>query len=315
MRPQGAGYVVLVAGFAALAIALPAAWLLVLEGALVLALFAVATNLLLGYGGLVSFGQASFYGLGAYVVAIGWAQHRLSFWTAFVVSPLAGGAMALGLGALALRTQRFYFALLTLAFSQLFFTVAEKWYDFTGGDNGIFGQMIPVALADPRAGYLFVLGVTVLCLAILGKVTASPFGLVLRAVRENRQRAEALGLNVYRHQLLAFVLSGAFCAIAGVLSVVHDQAAYPQLLDWTKSGDPVLVSVIGGMFNFLGPVLGALIYQTVHDVVVQYTKDWQLVLGIVLLAIVQFAPDGVLGLIARGRPPRGLRPAAPGGDG
>jgi branched-chain amino acid transport system permease protein len=310
-----AGHALLVAGFAGLAIALPAAWLLILEGALVLALFAVATNLLLGYGGLVSFGQASFYGLGAYVVAIGWAQHALSFWVAFILSPLAGGVTALLLGALALRTQRFYFALLTLAFSQLFFTVAEKWYDFTGGDNGIFGQMIPASLTDPRAGYLFVLGVTVACLAVLGKVTASPFGLVLQAVRENRQRAEALGLNVYRHQLLAFVLSGAFCAVAGALSVVHDQAAYPQLLDWTKSGDPVLVSVIGGMFNFLGPVLGALIYQTMHDVVVQYTRDWQLVLGILLLAIVQFAPDGVLGLIARGRPPLGPRHAAPGGEG
>ncbi len=290
--------VALIVVLVVLSYTLPTSRLLVLENVLALALFAVATNLLLGYGGLVSFGQASFYGLGAYVVAASWAHYKTPFWVAFILAPVAGAVLALVVGALALRTRRLYFALLTLAFSQLFFTVAEKWYGFTQGDNGIFGTMIPSKLAEPQAGFLFVLAVTVIAMLILWKVTESPFGLTLRAIRENRERAEALGVNVYWHQLLAFIISGAFCALAGVLFVVHDQAAYPQLLDWTKSGDPVLVSVIGGMYTFLGPAVGALVYQYGHDLIIEYTTHWQLVLGIVLLAIVLFVPDGLAGLFS-----------------
>jgi branched-chain amino acid transport system permease protein len=290
--------VVLFIVLVALSFVLPTARLLVLQNVLVLALFAVATNLLLGYGGLVSFGQAAFYGLGAYIIGTTWLHYHLPFWIAFVMTPFIGGVVALVIGALALRTRRLYFALLTLAFSQLFFTIAEKWYSFTRGDNGIFGPMIPSKLADPQAGFLFVLIVVTLSLLLLWKVVNSPFGITLRAIRENRERTEALGVNVYWHQLLAFVISGAFCAIAGALFVVHDQAAYPQLLDWTKSGDPVLAAVIGGMYTFLGPALGALIYQYGHDLIVEYISHWQLVLGVVLVLIVLFMPDGVAGLFA-----------------
>jgi branched-chain amino acid transport system permease protein len=200
-------------------------------------------------------------------------------------------------GALALRTRRLYFALLTLAFSQLFTTIAQKWYHVTGGDNGIFGAMLPSSLAAPRTGFMFVLVVVVVALLVLWKVTVSPFGVALRAVRENRERAAALGINVYRHQLIAFVISGFFCTLAGGLLTVHDQSAYPQLLDWTTSGTPIFAAVIGGMYTFLGPVVGAAIYQLGHDVTVRYTHDWQLVLGLVLLAVVLFAPDGVATLL------------------
>src|SRR5579875_5051 len=256
---------VLLVVLVALCFVLPTARLLVLQNVLVRSLFAVATNLLLGYGGLVSFGQAAFYGLGAYIIGTTWLHYRLPFWIAFVITPFIGAFVALVIGALALRTRRLYFALLTLAFSQLFFTIAEKWYGFTLGDNGIFGPMIPSKLADPQAGFLFVLAVVAVSLLLLWKVVNSPFGLTLRAIRENRERTEALGVNVYWHQLLAFVISGAFCAIAGALFVVHDQSAYPQLLDWTKSGDPVLAAVIGGMYTFLGPALGALIVLFMRD--------------------------------------------------
>lgn len=275
------------------------AQLLDLRSVFVLALFAVATNLLLGYGGLVSFGQASFYGLGAYVVALGWLHYQWPFWLSFLLAPAIGGLAALAVGALALRTRRLYFSLLTLAFSQLFFTIALKWYSFTQGDNGIFSRrMVPEGLRDPQMGYLFTLVVVAVSMLILWKITVSPFGLTLRAIRENRGRAEALGVNVYWHQLQAFVISGAFCALAGVLFVVKDQGAVPQMLEWTKSGDPVLAAVIGGMFSFLGPALGALVYQYGHDWIVQYTTHWQLVLGIVLLTVVLFAPDGLLGLFS-----------------
>ncbi|MER3399322.1 MAG: branched-chain amino acid ABC transporter permease [Chloroflexota bacterium] len=282
-----------------LAFILPPAELITLQKVLVLALFAVATNLLIGYGGLVSFGQGVFFGLGAYIIALNWRHFGAPFWVALGIAPVLGGVLALAIGAVALRTRRLYFALLTLAFSQLFFTVAEKWYDFTGGDNGIFGPMLPPVLMDPVAAYFFILAVVVLSLFILWKVTASPFGLALRAIRENPNRAEVLGINVYTHQLAAFGIAGFFGAVAGVLFVVHDQAAYPQLLSWVKSGEPVLSAVIGGMYVFLGPALGAFIFQYGHDFVIRLTTRWQLVLGLVLLLIVLFAPDGLAGILYR----------------
>ena len=154
-----------------------------------------------------------------------------------------------------------FFALLTLAFSQLFYVVAEQQYDFTGGANGIFGAMVPATLMQPDVGYWFVLAVVTAALAALWKITASPFGLVLRATREMPNRAEALGVNVFGHQLLAFVISGFFCGLAGALYVVHNQNAYPELLNWATSIDPVMMDVIGGMYTFLGPVLGAFVYE------------------------------------------------------
>jgi len=167
---------VLLVVLAGLPLFLPPAELITFQKVLVLALFAVATNLLIGYGGLVSFGQGVFFGLGAYVVALNWRHYHLPFWAAVAVAPVLGGLLALAIGAVALRTRRLYFALLTLAFSQLFFTIAEKWYDFTGGDNGIFGPMLPPLLVDPVAGYFFILGVVVLSMLILWKITASLSG-------------------------------------------------------------------------------------------------------------------------------------------
>jgi branched-chain amino acid transport system permease protein len=277
----------------------PAA-LLNVQSAIGLALFACSTNLLVGYGGLVSFGQAAFYGTGAYVVALAWLHLHASFWVSLVIAPVAGAAAALITGLLALRTRRLYFALLTLAVSQLLYVAVQLQVKFTGGANGVFGAILPGFLSGPDNGYWFTLAVTVVSLLALWQVTRSPFGLTLRAIRENRERAEALGVNVFRHQLLAFVISGAFCALAGVMFVVHDQSANPDLLNWTESGYPILMAVLGGQFAFLGPALGALIYEQARDVLLVNFTDSQLVFGMVLLAIMLAAPDGVTGLLGRG---------------
>ena len=272
-------------------------WLFVLQDIVAFGLFAVATNLLVGYGGMVSFGQAVFYGLGAYVMALGWQRYHAPFWLLFVLAPIFGAIAALIIGALALRTREWYFALLTLAFSQLFFTIANRWYDFTGGDNGVFGPMIPSTLALPRHGLWFVLAVSFIALLLLWAITVSPFGLTLRAIRENPQRVEAIGVNLRRHQLYAFTLSGAFCALAGTLFVVHDQSAFPGLFQWTQSGEPILMGMIGGMNYFLGPFVGAIIFIVAHNYLVAHAASaWELILGIVLVLIVLFAPDGLLGL-------------------
>lgn len=275
-------------------------WLFFLETVLELGLFAVATNLLVGYGGLVSFGQASFYGLGAYVLALGWLHYKAPFALLFVLAPVIGGAAALVVGVLALRARHLYFSLLTLAFSQLFYTIANQWYNFTEGANGVFGAMVPSYLALPKHGYWFTLLVSFGAILCLWLITISPFGLTLRAIRENRKRVEAIGVDVNRHQLYAFIISGAFSALAGALFVVHDQSAYPGLLDWTKSGEPILMAMIGGLNNFLGPLVGAAVFQFAHDYLLKHTHAWELVLGLVLLAIVLFAPDGLLGLLGLG---------------
>jgi len=279
---------------------------LVVENAIGLAVFALATNLLLGFGGLVSFGQAAFYGSGAYVVMLVWEHWGWSFWLGFALAPLVGAALAFVIGLIALRTRQLYFALLTLAFTQLAYVLAQQQHEFTGGDNGLFGDVLPRWLADARQGYMFTLAVAVVCALLLWRIVNSPFGLVLRATRENRDRMEALGVNVFRHQLGAFVLSGAFCSVAGTLFVIHTQSAYPQLLEWTKSGEPILMAVIGGMFAFLGPVVGAFVYTLGHQWLVQHTAHWQLVLGAVLLGVVLLRPDGLAGL-ASSRPWRRLR--------
>lgn len=280
----------------ALALTLAPAQLTVLNNIVVLALFGVATNLLIGYGGLISFGQGCFYGLGAYVVAIAWFHRLAPFWVAALIAPFAGAFAAFVVGLLALRTRRWYFALLTLAFSQLFFTVAEKAYTVTQGDSGIFGAMVPDALSDPTTGSLFIVIVAAAAIFALWRITESPLGLMLRAIRENERRVMGLGVGIYRTQLLAFTLSGFFCAIAGVLAAVNQQAAYPDMLDWLRSGDAVLVAVVGGMYAFLGPVLGAIVYQLGHDVTVRFTTHWELALGLVLLFVVLAFPDGLAGL-------------------
>ncbi|WP_310961043.1 branched-chain amino acid ABC transporter permease [Nocardioides terrisoli] len=293
--------VVLVAIMAVLGLVLQASPLLTLQEVLALVVLATATNLLLGGGGVVSFGQGVFYGVGAYTVALGWLHWQLSFWLTFFLAPFVGAALAVPIGLVALRARRLYFALSTLAFSELAYQLAESRYSFTKGANGVFGPFVPASLTNPVTGYFFLLAVTVVSLLLLWKVNHSPFGLVLRAIRENRERMQALGVNVYRHQLAAFVISGFFCSLAGAMFVVYSQSAYPELLDWTTSGAPVFMAVIGGMGVFLGPAAGAFIYQFGHDELVRYVDDWQLVLGGVLLLIVMFWPDGLLGTYARVR--------------
>jgi branched-chain amino acid transport system permease protein len=278
---------------------LPTPWLLILQNALVLALFSAATNLLVGWSGLVSFGQAAFYGLGAYTVALAWLHGLAPFWLAFCAAPFITGAVAALTGFIALRARKLYFALLTLAFSELFYVLAEQLYDITNGANGIFGAMVPDALLVPRTGFYFTLAVVGAALFLLYRICHSPFGLSLKAIRERRLRAEALGIAVGRLELAAFTLAGAFCGLAGALYVVHDQTAYPELLDWVKSGEPVIVAVIGGISTFAGPLLGALFYQIAHDALIALTRDWQLVLGALLLLIVLFRPEGLASLLGR----------------
>ncbi len=287
--------VAFVAVVVALGLTLAPANALELQYAVSLTLFAAATNLILGFGGLVSFGQGVFYGIGAYTVALGWMHQSLSFTEAMVLAPFFGAVVAVPLGMLALRTRRLYFSLLTLTLSELAYVIAENQTNLTGGTNGVFGAMVPTWLLDPHTSFLFTAAIVAVSIAILWKVVHSPFGLVLRAIRDNRERVEALGVNVYAHELAAFVISAFFCALAGSLFVVYSQSSYPEILNWTASGVPVFMAVIGGMYSFFGPVVGAFVYEFASHYLIEYTRDWQLVIGVVLLAIVLLRPDGLAG--------------------
>lgn len=269
-----------------------------LQETLGLAVFAVSTNLLIGYGGLVSFGQAAFYGIGAYGVAALWLHWQLPFWAGILVGTAVAALAAVVMGVISLRSRRLYFALLTLAFTQLFYVIAEDQRSFTQGASGIFNlSMIPTWLSYPRNGYFFTLAVATVVLAGLWQVVSSPFGATLRAIRDNRERAEALGVNVYLHQVLAFVLSAVGCSIAGALYAVYSQSASPDLLNWTTSGQPIFMALFGGIYSFFGPVVGAFGYHYAERFVTERIADWQLVLGLLLLLVVVFRADGIAGAL------------------
>jgi len=270
----------------------------VLRLALVAVLFATSLNLILGYGGLVSFGHAAFYGVGAYTVALLVTKAHWPAMAGIAAAPFLAAALAAFVGAISLRSRQLYFAMITLGFSQLVYVIVDQWYSFTGGDNGIFGIDLPSWMFEVRKAYFFVLAVVALSLFVLWRIVRSPFGTTLRCTRENRDRAEAIGVNVYRHQLIAFVISGFFAGLAGAMFVVDQAEASPTILYWTRSGDPVIWALVGGMFTFMGPAIGALLLTELRDLLGNVTTYWQFILGAILLIIVLFFPEGIGGLFS-----------------
>lgn len=262
----------------------------------ILALWATSLNLLLGQTGLVSFAHAAYYGIGAYTVALIWLHLG---WSPLLGIPLAvavGAVLALLTGLFALRAVRLYFALLTLALSQLVYVVVFQWYSFTRGDNGIHGVEVPEFLDVTANAYWFILAIAAVAMVGLAIIARSPFGAALVAIRENRQRAAFVGINVKRYELAAFTVAGTFAAVAGALFAVFNREAYPNLLFWTQSSVPIFVILIGGMFRFWGPLIGAVVYALLEETVAGQTEYSHFIFGAVLLVIVLLVPGGIEGL-------------------
>lgn len=271
--------------------------LLLATGALVLALWAVSYNLLLGYTGMVSFAHAAYYGIGAYTVALAFQKAHLSMVVGLVLAPLVAGLMGLLTGLIALRAVRLYFSLLTLALSQFFFVITFEWYSFTGGDNGVHGLNLPDALTDSTVLYYFVFGVVGFSLLLLFMIVRSPFGAALLTIRENRQRASSVGINVKRYELAAFTIASVFAGVAGGLFAMFDQQAYPQLMFWTASAQPVVMTLLGGTGSFLGPAIGAGVYTWLANAIgTHFPYHFDVVLGGIVLLIVLVAPGGFASL-------------------
>lgn len=289
----------LLAGIEAVNRFAPASTSTLLTEVAILALFAASLNLLMSFGHMVSFGHAAYFGLGAYGFTLAVVRAGLPPEAALLVGPLVAALGGLIFGALCVRLTEIYFAMLTLACAQITYTVLFQWYDVTGGDTGITGFM-PPRLGLSEAGYASVaLWTVALALLALWAIVKSPLGLMIRAVGQDRARAEALGLGARKVQLTAFVISAFFAGIAGTLYAVLHGAVFPDYAGLGLTLDALIMVVLGGLNSFAGGIWGAVIYQLLSTYVPKVIHEWELVLGFVLLAICLIMPRGFVGLLHR----------------
>ena len=277
---------------------------------LIYAMAAASLNLVLGYGGMVSFGHAAFFGAGAYIVGILAVEGVSSAWLAWPAAVAVAGLAALAIGAVSLRTHGVYFIMITLAFAQMMYYVFVSLKAY-GGDDGVSlpgrSSGFGVDLRGDLAWYYLVLALLAGVLYLLHRLVHSRFGRVIQAIRENETRAAAIGYPVYRYKLLCFVISGAIAGLAGAL--VANQSVYvsPSLLHWIQSGTLMIMVILGGVGRFWGGPLGAALLLTLEETLSgsqmlgAYSMHWQLAVGAILLAVVLFAPQGIAGLLARRR--------------
>lgn len=268
---------------------------------MIFALAASSLNLILGYGGMVSFGHAAYFGLGAYTVAILMREGVTSGWVIWAVAVGLSALLALLIGAISLRTRGIYFIMITLAFAQMIYYLVVSFKQY-GGEDGLRARRPEFGLFElnDTTLYYLTLGVLLAALYLLYRLVHSRFGRALQAIRENEARTLALGYPVFHFQLVAFVLAGALAGLAGVLMAHHTQYASPNLLAWQQSGHLMMMVILGGVGQFWGGVLGALVLSLVEEILQDLTIHWQLGVGLILLFIVLFAPKGLAGLIRRG---------------
>lgn len=283
---------------------------LLLTEILIFSLFSLSFNLLFGYTGLLSFGHAAFFGLGGYAMALLAQHYQLSIIPSLLISMVVAGLGAAIIGFFCIRRDEIYFAMLTLGFGMMVFTLVHQWRSLTGGSDGITGFEVPLldlvvkkfSLFSPWAFYYFALVVCLLLTLFLWRITHSPFGLILRSMRENAERVSFIGIDIKLYRWIAFTLAGLVAGVAGGLFAMYDRMASPTMVHWTMSAKPVLMTILGGPRVFLGPALGALIFYLLEHFITQYTQSWMIFLGAILVPIVIFFPQGVLGtLISWGR--------------
>jgi branched-chain amino acid transport system permease protein len=262
---------------------------------LVTGLLATSLNMVLGFGGMYQFHHAVFYGMGAYAVALMLTKTDLPRVFAFMVAPLASSLLALVMGVICVRLSKLYFGMLQLSLGSLVWAVVFRWYSFTGGDDGIHGIPMPDCISSVTGSFYFTLIISVLSLIIMYVIVCSPFGRIFQAIRDNPERSEGIGVNVTVHRLVGQVVAGFFAGVAGALFVTVEGSVFPDLMFWTLSLEILIMCLLGGWFTFLGPMLGAAIIVILRTVVGVYTQYWTMVLAIILMLLIFFLPEGVLG--------------------
>jgi branched-chain amino acid transport system permease protein len=275
----------------------------------VMGLAAMSLNFLLGFTGVLSFGHAAYFGLGAYGTAM-----AIKYWGVGSIPAIGLGITvatiaAMIIGALIIKLRGVYFAMVTIAFGQVFYFIAFRWNDVTGGDDGLTGwRRLPInfgfaeldIVQNDRAFYYFALAIFAVCVAAMAVLLNSPFGRSLIAIRENERRARFLGVPIEFHVWLSFVISCVFVSVAGGLYALLNNFIDPRALRVDLSGNLVIMAVLGGMRSFWGPLIGAAIFVALQDYVSSHTENWMSVIGLVFVLVVRFFPRGVLGMLRTG---------------
>ena len=274
---------------------------------LILSVFALGFNLLLGYTGLLSFGQAGFYACGAY----GCAKVLLvipSLLPGIICGVLSAGVMALILGFLCIRHTRIYFAMLTLCFGMMIYSLAWKWRTMTGGDDGLVGipraplgipGILSIDMSSMGNYYYFVLIVCLLAIGLLYRIVNSPFGLTLQGIRDSESRIAFTGISVKNYRLIAFTIAGLYAGLAGALIPPLESTVTPPLAHWTHSAEPIMATLLGGIYTFSGPIVGAFLFYVIKDIIVRFTEYWLIWLGAIVLALVMGLPGGVVSIFEK----------------
>ncbi|MFB6130843.1 MAG: branched-chain amino acid ABC transporter permease [Salinigranum sp.] len=308
--------VALVIAAAVVVLAIPASGVVpqfyvgLLISVMILALFATSFNLLYGYTGLLTFGHAAYFGVAGYTLALaihgqlGLPEVFQSFFPALVLAVVVAGVFAAAFGYLCVQRGEIYFAMLTLAFNMMLYEVIFTWDDFTGGSDGVTLLIPPIHLGgfelnllNTGAFYYLTFAFLVVSYLLLWRIVNSPYGELLIAIRENPERAEMVGVNVTRYQLSAFVIAGLFAGLAGSLFAVRTFIVTPDMLHWSMSSEPVLMTLLGGPGAFLGPTIGAFLFVMLEQFLSTITQFWQFGLGVILVPLVLFAPGGVVSLL------------------
>ncbi|MFH1242581.1 MAG: branched-chain amino acid ABC transporter permease [Pseudomonadota bacterium] len=274
---------------------------------LILSIFALGYNLLLGRTGLLSFGHAAFYAGGAYGLGLISIHVTTNPLLGIIVGVGLACIMALVIGFFCVRHTEIYFAMLTLAFGMMVFSLIWNLREVTGGDDGLVGIVrAPISLGfasipitKTNHYYFFVLFCFILTVALIYLIRRSPFGLVLSGIRENDRRVEFAGLSVRNYRLAAFVISGTFAGLAGALGALLESNANPFSAHWSHSAEPILVSLIGGIQTFTGPVVGSVVFILLREIIERFTQNWMLWFGLILLIIIMGLRGGVVGGVAQ----------------
>jgi branched-chain amino acid transport system permease protein len=276
---------------------------------LILAVFSLGFNLLFGYTGLLSFGQAGFFGVGAYACAkILLAVPNL--FLGILGGVAAAGVAALVLGILSVRHTRIYFSMLTLAFGMMIFSIAWKWRDFTGGDDGLVGipraplaipGVFSLSVASMERYYYVVLVLSLLAIYAMYRLVRSPLGLTLQAIRDSETRAQFAGVPVRKYRLAAFTIAGLYAGLAGALLTPLENTVTPPVAHWTMSAEPVLATLMGGIHTFTGPIVGSILFILIKDVVMRFTEYWLICFGVIVVAMVMCFPSGIMSLFEKRR--------------
>jgi branched-chain amino acid transport system permease protein len=270
---------------------------------MIFAIAAASLDLILGYGGMVSFGHALYLGLGGYAVGILAFHGVYDGFVQWTVALVGSAVIALAIGAVSLRTSGVSFIMITLAFAQMFYFLGISIETY-GADNGMrlaarsrFGGLLD--LRNPTAFYYLVLAILVVFVLAAERMLSARFGMVIRGARSNERRMRAIGFSTFRYRLTAFVMAGAMCGLAGALLANQTEYLTPDFMHWTRSGEIMFMVILGGMGTLLGPVVGAVVLLLLEDVLSAWTAHWQIILGPLLVLVVVFARRGLVGRLVR----------------